>query len=296
MSAKQGYVWFLPIWLDKNSNEIYESNNVNCTREQIYEILDGHFSLAHQSYASDESIMQTNATVGDWKNRFKLSNTSHYGGYAYDAFWVYALALDQLIAEYPDSLNTIHELETTERFIKIISDTNFNGVSGHIQFGATGARFSNINVLQWIDNENRVVGTFEPNVSDVNGNREIQGGKFNFDVSNIKWLTPDNAKPDDGSEVCSVGGLAQLLGYDCSKTLLIIVLLLCSLLAILLSAGSYVFLKRRYDQKLKVSAKLLRNFGIDLKLMYTGDNINTLDKWEVPKDRVVINRYYLIIQ
>lgn len=291
MSAKHGYVWFLPIWLDKNSNEIYESSNVNCTKEEIYKILDGHFSLAYQSYASDESIMQTSNTVGDWKKAYGRSNTSHYGGYAYDAVWVYAMALDKLIRESPNNLYHInnHTPNTTDRFIEIISETNFNGVSGHIQFGETGSRFSNINVLQWIDNENHVVGTFEPNVTDVNGNRVIHGGNFNFSESNIKWLTPNNVKPDDGTEVCSVGGLAHLLGYDCSQTLLIITAILCSLLVILLSATSYVFLKRRYDQKLKVSTKLLRSFGIDLKSMSTVHS-NTLDKWEVPKDRVVINR------
>lgn len=82
MSAKHGYVWFLPIWVDKNAKEMYASKNVNCTKEQIDEMLDGHFSLAHQSYATDDSIMETNRTVGEWKESYGYSNISHYGGYA----------------------------------------------------------------------------------------------------------------------------------------------------------------------------------------------------------------------
>lgn len=289
MSAKYGYVWFLPIWLDKNSKEIYESAKINCTKEEIDEMLEGHFSMAHQSYASEQAIMETNHTVGEWKSAYGYSNTSHYGGYAYDAVWVYALALDKLIKESPNNLASLHTPNTTERFIKIIADTDFSGVSGRIQFGEGGSRFSNINVMQWVNNENHLVGTFEPNVIEINGTRTVQGGKFNFSSSNITWLTPNGGIPHDGTNICSVGGLANLLGYDCSQTLLVITALLCSLLVILVSAASFIFWKRRYDQKLKASAKLMRNFGIDL-LSMSPVHSNTLDKWEISKDRVVINR------
>lgn len=289
MSAKHGYVWFLPIWFDKNSKEIYASSNVNCTRDQIDEMLNGHFSLAHQSYAEDNSIMETSKTVGEWKKTYGRSNTSHYGGYAYDAVWSYALALDKLIKESPNNLMSLRYKNTTDRFMQILSETNFSGVSGRIQFGEGGSRFSNINIMQWLNNENHLVGTFEPNVSDINGTRAIQGGKFNFSVTNIKWLTPNGEIPNDGTNICSVGGLANLLGYDCSQTILIITAVLCSIFVILISGASFIFWKRRYDHKLKASAKLLRNFGIDLKSM-SPMHSNTLDKWEIPKDHVVINR------
>lgn len=289
MSAKHGYVWFLPIWVTKGSQEIYASNEVNCTRDEIDEMLEGHLSLAHQSYAIDDEIMETNQTVGEWKNSYNLTNTSHYGGYAYDAVWVYALALDQLIKESPNHLATLHSRNTTDRFIKIISETNFNGVSGRIQFGEGGSRLSNIKIMQWFNNENHLVGMFEPNVSDANGTRVIQGGNFNFSASNIQWFTPNGEIPTDGTNVCSVDGLARLLGYDCNQTLLIITALLCSLLVILISAASFIFWKHRYDKKLKASAKLMRNFGIDL-LSMSPVHSNTLDKWEISKDRVVINR------
>ncbi|XP_031629591.1 receptor-type guanylate cyclase gcy-18-like isoform X3 [Contarinia nasturtii] len=286
MSAKHGYVWFLPIWVDKNSKEIYESENVNCTRDQIDQMLEGHFSLVGSSYAADETIMETNQTVGKWKEMYGLSNTSHYGGYAYDAVWVYALALDKLIKESPNYLATLNTPNTTERFVQILSESDFTGVSGRIQFGEGGSRFSTINVQQWVNNEHRLVAVFEPYIAE---SRVIQGGHFNFSASNIIWLTENGAAPTDGTNVCSVAGLANLLGYDCSQTMLIITALLAALLVILLSATSFIFWKRRYDQKFKASAKFLRIFGIDFNTLAPVHS-NTLDKWEISKDRVVINR------
>lgn len=97
MSAKHGYVWFLPIWLDDDAPKMHTFPNVNCTREEIAEMLEGHFSIAHAPYANDYSVMETNKTVAEWKSRYKMANASHYGSYAYDTVWVYALALDKLL-------------------------------------------------------------------------------------------------------------------------------------------------------------------------------------------------------
>lgn len=123
----------------------------------------------------------------------------------------------------------------------------------------------------------------------MNKTRVITDGKFNFSKTNIEWLTPNGEIPQDGRNVCSVNGLANLIGLDCSQTILLLTILMCSLLVVTVSAASFVFWKRQYDQKLKASAKLMRNFGIDL-LSMSPVHPNTLDKWEISKDRVVINR------
>lgn len=212
-----------------------------------------------------------------------------------DAVWVYALALDKLIKESPKNLATLHSQNTTERykttkrFIQIISETNFDGVSGHIQFNDDGARFATVNIMQWLNNETNLVGSFTPNIQQVNNTRMVSGGKFEFDTKKIKWFTPNRIQPHDGTNVCSVGGFAKLLGYDCSHTMLVLTAFLCLLLVILISAASFVFWKRRYDKKLKASAKLMRNFGIDL-LSMSSMIPHTLDKFEISKDHVVINR------
>lgn len=80
--------------------------------------------------------MQENISVATWRKKylnrisewskiqnFKTSNTSvllnsdyssNYAGYAYDAVWIYALAVDQLARTYPESLSDIHSDFTTK--------------------------------------------------------------------------------------------------------------------------------------------------------------------------------------
>jgi serine/threonine protein kinase len=69
----------------------------------------------------------------------------------------------------------------------------------------------------------------------------------------------------------------------------LLVTFLCVVCIVTLSAGSFYFWKRKYDKKIKTSATFLKNFGIDLSKPSALPMIS-LDKWEVPKDRVVINR------
>lgn len=80
--------------------------------------INGHFSLTHSAWAPDDAIMQTNQTVGEWKSKFKASlltsEFSEYVSYAYDAVWMYALALDQLAKENLFAFGDLHSLTTTE--------------------------------------------------------------------------------------------------------------------------------------------------------------------------------------
>lgn len=40
----------------------------------------------------------------------------------------------------------------------------------------------------------------------------------------------------------------------------------------------------RYDEKVKLTQRLMSSIGLDLL------NVGTLEKWEIPRDKVVINR------
>lgn len=278
MTAKDGYVWFLPISLQKQWNEKTLSKNINCTVAEISEMLNGHFSLSHAPYATDDSIMQENITVKEWKNLHLSNSTSHYSGYVYDAVWVYAYALDKLIKESASDLLKLYSRKSIKRLNQLISETNFNGVSGKIQFGEGGARFSIIEIRQWINKEHKLIGTFDPTISnDV---------PFKLNISAIQWLH-NGIIPNDGRKSCI---FSNLLGLDCNNTQFAVVTILFVILVLLISMVSFMFFfKRRYDNKLKASAKVMRNFGIDL-LALKSMPPNALDKWEVSKDRVVINR------
>lgn len=58
--------------------------------------------------------------------------------------------------------------------MKHLSNTDFNGVSGHVKFRNGPSRVSVINVVQWFNNVTRTVGSFYPNTSESRG--EIIGG------------------------------------------------------------------------------------------------------------------------
>lgn len=56
-----------------------------CTKSQLDDMLEGHFSLSQQLYADDSAVMESNQTVGEWKSQYSSVDKSHYGSYAYDA-------------------------------------------------------------------------------------------------------------------------------------------------------------------------------------------------------------------
>lgn len=49
---------------------------------------------------------------------------SHYGGYAYDAVWVYALALDELLKENKSNIATLHSPKTAKYGIIVCHKLN----------------------------------------------------------------------------------------------------------------------------------------------------------------------------
>lgn len=83
-------------------------------------------------------------------------------------------------------------------FVKIINETDFHGVSGHLRFLTGPSRYrslnnafwsffqhmfnviicrvSTINVVQWLNRTTHVVGVFRPNISTVTN--EIIGGMY----------------------------------------------------------------------------------------------------------------------
>lgn len=51
MTAKQGYVWFLPVYISKENNTAANAtDNVACTAKEMQEAMNGHFSLSHGEF------------------------------------------------------------------------------------------------------------------------------------------------------------------------------------------------------------------------------------------------------
>lgn len=106
MTARTGYVWFLPVYI---SSKIFDSGlhaiNGSCTEGEVRGALDGHFSLSYAAFGNDSDEIEGDQTVKAWKEEYLSgsgTNRTHftdYAGYTYDAIWVYVKALQQLIKD-----------------------------------------------------------------------------------------------------------------------------------------------------------------------------------------------------
>ncbi|XP_014611297.1 PREDICTED: receptor-type guanylate cyclase gcy-4-like isoform X1 [Polistes canadensis] len=294
MTAVQGYVWFLPLWLRSRWYDTDQYNEqgeqVPCTTIEMTKAINGHLSLSHAYFAPDDEIMQEGITVREWRDRYERMCKSrklipsNYAGYTYDAMWTYAYAIDRLLKENQSYVFDLHSEQTVNRLTNIISATDFYGVSGRIKFVGGPSRFSVINVVQYINNETHVTGKFYPNISETEN--EVIGGRLDLNISAFVWLS--KTMPDDGSEPppkCVFSGLAELLDVSCEVAIVIVNIIGFGLLGIVLITGFFI-VKRKYDEKVRIHEKYMKSLGIDFSKLDT----SSLDKWEIPRDRVVINR------
>lgn len=298
MTAQEGYVWFLPLWLSSSwYNTTYYNNlfneTVNCTVENMITAINGHLSLAHAYFAPDEAIMQENISVGEWKKNYSTDcakqkiGVSSYAGYAYDAVWTFALALDKLSKEDPEAVSDLHSENTTTKLLNIVKATDFEGVSGRIKFRGGPSRFSVVNIVQWLNNTTHIVGSFYPNISD--DKPEVIDGVLELNTSAIIWLSSDGKRPNDGSEPppqCVFSSIADLLEVSCEIAIIVVNIIGFGFLGMILVV-SIIIVKRRYDKKVQLTQKYMKSLGIDL---LAASGMSSLDGWEVPRDRVVINR------
>lgn len=166
MTAKQNYVWFLPdstakMWAHRKTRSL--PNNTHCSETAIDEALEGHFVLSQQFYASDNArVFGNNYTnVGQLKKDILSLNPSSsllevpsYVGFVYDSIWVYALALRKCMEMNPECPLDFHfkEVHDMHNYTKAIKETNFEGLSGTVRFGADSTRETDKVVLRWINN------------------------------------------------------------------------------------------------------------------------------------------------
>jgi hypothetical protein len=85
--------------------------------------------------------------IYSWRT-FELNKNS---GYVYDAVWIYAYILDTLISNQSNMsyIQNLHLERTVRKFVNVIKNTSFYGVSGWISFNEQPSRLSKVRVLQW---------------------------------------------------------------------------------------------------------------------------------------------------
>jgi Protein tyrosine and serine/threonine kinase/Receptor family ligand binding region len=286
MTASEGFVWFLPVYVSmkiKDNNYTYE--NSTCTQADIRDAMEGHIAFSYRSFGDDTDVIDSNITVAEWKKKYMNATKktsihyNDYAGFTYDAVWVYVKALQELVkadnqTENHPYMKKIYSDVTMKKLQTIISEMDFQGVSGRINFNR-GSRSVDINILQWQRDDFVLVGSYKPKASnDTNGGELVLNGQ-------LRWAR--NQKPDDGRISCALESVSDLLHVNCHTLMSALIVIFCVIIVFACSALSFWFWKRKYDQKLVESEKFLGNYR---NILHGSE----LTKWEIPRENVVINR------
>ncbi|WAR11683.1 IGF1R-like protein, partial [Mya arenaria] len=279
MTAHEGYVWFLPAWYAEdwwdvdyynsrpNPGDPRPQEHIPCTTNNMEYAIDGHFVLQKTFTNPDNTPVVGGIDIGQYKMFY--------------AKRVGKAALDRVLRRHPGALENIHSNENTQLFVEEITKTNFQGVSGHIQFSG-GDRPGNISIVQKFLNETRLVGRYQPGPDNKKGTLEIQTGA-------LRWLTPGGITPSDGNpevEDCLIEAFRAVLNVSCEMAIVIANVMAFATFALILIA-ILIFFKLRYDKKVKATHQRMKELGL-----IGGDfsQCFSLDEWEIPKEKVVLNR------
>ena len=179
---------------------------------------------------------------------------NHNSGYVYDAVWLYAQALQELVRLDETFLQNLHSNRSVAAFVDIIKKIDFNGVSGRINFFGRSSRLSDIDIIQWGEDLNRtvikpiIIGLYKPNYISVSENFSSEQNTLTVEEEKISWYTQSGEKPVDDSTNCWIlSGLAIFLGLDCQYS--IAMTFLAGFLILLLASGFiFLIIKRRWDK------------------------------------------------
>merc|ERR1711971_1346209 len=265
--------------------------------------------LDENNPSKPEAVNQTNESLAQMHFNLNLTKQdsyplnrnlqdpilNKYSGYVYDAVWLYAKSLDTLVKQSNESyIQNLHSPRTVEEFVKIINQTDFQGVSGRINFKGRTSRLSNIRIMQWRQPRNSSkfqwfeVGEYEPNYDkDLTASLDnsTNGQLTEWDPEAIVWQTVDGKKPLDNPKECGIlSSFATNLDIECQLAITIAFIIGFALLLLNLFIVLLIF-KRGYEMKMRATEERMRALGL-----LTPMSVLTLDEWEIPRDRVVINR------
>lgn len=294
MTAHEGYVWFLPGWYEHDWWDVDHHNKkenrhdvVPCDTAMLRYAVDGHFMLSKAFSGSIKSLVIGNLTVGRYKQLYtekigqEKTTPSSFASFVYDAVWVYALALNTLLESDPIAVKHLHSDENTRHLVENIGRVHFPGASGDVHFEGSD-RFSSIDVMQFFHNGTCVIGSYNPITK---GNQ----GQLILDRSKIKWLTPGGKAPNDGqkgvNKRCVIENFRSFFGVNCEMAIVIANVLGFAFLFFVVLIIIF-FIKCRYDVKMRSTHDRMKELG----LMPDFIKCFTLDEWEIPRDKVVLNR------
>ncbi|XP_050362010.1 uncharacterized protein LOC126781198 [Nymphalis io] len=294
LTPRAGAVWLLPASLALDTLT-RPGRTDRCSREQLRDMLDGHVSVVPEwalpwldnAENNKTSINESEDSAGAWRARWR-TQCGFVGGECarvgpeaallYDSLRLWALVLGRLFADQPKALYNLHDLGLVRSLVSNATKIDFKGLTGQFKWVAAGndddngtayARSAPLVVLQWDGRSRHEVGRWERD-------------RLELQEDLLIWRTADGRVPDDGGEQCALQPIANLFNCDCRTAFVILGSLILTLAVAAISAIAF-YCKRRAERKYRSRLEAL---GLHSMLPKTIG----LDRWEIPRERVVINR------
>ncbi|XP_039764436.1 uncharacterized protein LOC120636932 [Pararge aegeria] len=293
LTPRAGAVWVLPAALPGGG--LAGAPGDACDAAQLAEMLDGHLSVApdwalpwlerpdERDNSTEASGPETPEEPGEalrrqwlvrWRAQCRLLGLAcaHAGPHAallYDALRLWDAALRALAAARPAALHAPHDAALVQALLADATRRAHAGVTGRLAWapaGAARARAAPLLLLQWEAGARRAVARWDGRLA----------------LGAPRWRTPDGRAPDDGGDRCALQALADALRCGCRAAAAALGALLLALGAGALAAAA-LLCRRRAE---RAHRRRLRELGLHA-LLPRGIGP---DRWEVPRERVVINR------
>ncbi|CAH2988979.1 unnamed protein product [Chilo suppressalis] len=264
LTPTAGAVWILPGTLPDGWLQPDRADSDDCG-PSLSAMAEGHLRAIPAWLAGWSEAKRT-----EWEKRCPGCKAD--AALLYDALRLWAGALRRLLAAKPTSLDDLHRPDLVRTLIDDLTSTVYTGLTGPFKWNSSDgvhARFTPLVIQQWRNGTYFDVGSWD-------------GSNLSLDVTKLRWLTSDGREPDDGSEHCGLQPLADLLGGDCRAAFIALAALLLAMLVAALAALA-VYCRRRAEREYRAHLEALR-------LRTYGLKPGGLDRWELPRERVVINR------
>ncbi|XP_060573691.1 gamma-aminobutyric acid type B receptor subunit 2-like [Ruditapes philippinarum] len=152
------YVWILsgPTLFDGWIDDA-DMNKIDCTKEELIEATNGHFTLDHLRESTSQKPCTFGETPKEIMNKLqdlvKVTNyeMSTFISWIYDTPWALALGLNNSIKYLAESGLQLHNYNYSSQYIDAVihgmKEVRFDGVSGPVAFDETGSRVG-VNFIQ----------------------------------------------------------------------------------------------------------------------------------------------------
>ncbi|XP_077997882.1 gamma-aminobutyric acid type B receptor subunit 2-like [Glandiceps talaboti] len=164
--------WFEPTWLESS----WHDGTVDCTQEQILEVLEGALSVDQfRRHPDPTKIGISNLTTVEYfeiYDKYVNHSGASLTGYdlspkAYDGIWAIALTLNNTLTTLEEQGNkrlensTFDDNEMAHLIMQKLNELSFDGASGRIEFNKDGEVYADHKVQQYQAGVKMRVGIFK---------------------------------------------------------------------------------------------------------------------------------------